>query len=884
MSTVLNDRDAILQAAAVRIVNPKNASILLTAVPAMFHLDAAGQAEAAEVTVTARLLGLEGDVTFTVDGASISSVTGSSAVVRLVDMQGSTAIVRATMMAGGEQFTGACLIGTLRDGASGGSASVIVLTPSQHVFKIGKDGANSPASITLTATGQNLNGTPSFTVPVGTATLSAGANSLQKILTFANMATDSVTVQVAQDGVSDRVTIVKLREGADGAPGADAIVGLLSNESVTLPASSAGVVSSYSGAACSMTVYKGAADDSANWAYAFSPASAAARVTYTASGRAVTITGMAADVDTAYVDITATKAGAASITKRFTVTKSRAGASITGARGAGHYYAAGATWSDGIADAATPGGNVAGDVVTISSGTYVMEKRWTGAEWVENGVVIDGRVIIPESILAGAIDTRGLTVKKPDGTLLIGVGGLTDAALPAGVKNSEIVVGGRNLFPDGDFERGIHTLSGGNYSAAYTTDRVGVIRGTKALFIDGTGTDMYVYLGTRVSVTPGKEYRISFYAASATGGVIPGSSSYLRMLNSSGALVDHSHLPMDNLGVGSWKRQVVAWTCPPGVTQIEPRFGIHTNGVYSWLAIDCVQIEEGNTVTQWTSALEDIAADAQLKANAAADVAYVGAIADANGKLATKLNKSGDVLGGIFSVDTVNAPAGFRAGTLTWNTAGDYTGGYGTAMTPKGLIGYNTSGQRTFMVNGQTGDIQIRGDMMGDSYTAADWPAAGGIGYFLGHVGLFLGNPSIGKYVRIGSDGNMYMPGFTHENGQLTLTNTVIVTPRLRTDFFITVPNLYLNSQVNTNSYQQFAVSATLNNGTGPYRYNWSFQMEEGDIAMGADPSNTNGIVRSRGTNRVCSGFLTCTVTDANGATHSDSGYIRIQFGSGVPV
>ena len=302
------------------------------------------------------------------------------------------------------------------------------------------------------------------------------------------------------------------------------------------------------------------------------------------------------------------------------------------------------------------------------------------------------------------------------------------------------------------------------------------------------------------------------------------------------------------------------------------------------MAIDCLQIEEGNTVTQWTSALEDIAADAQTKANAAADVAYVGAIADANAKLAAKLNKGGDVLGGIFSVDTVNAPAGFRAGTLTWNSAGDYTGGYGTAMTPKGLIGYNTSGLRTFMVNGQTGDIAIRGDMMGGSYTGADWPAAGGIGYFLGHVGLFVGNASTGKYVRIGADGNMYMPGFTHENGQLTLTNTVIVTPRLRTDFFISVGNLYLNSQVNTSSYQSFALNAVLNNGTGPYRYNWSFQMEEGDIAMGADPSNTNGIVRARGTNRICSGFLTCTVTDSNGAMDSDSGYIRIQFGNGVPV
>jgi hypothetical protein len=699
MSTVLNDRDAILQAASVRVINPKNAAVLLSSSSSLFHLNASGDVDVPAITITATLIGLEGDVTFTADGAALTGVTGKTAVVRYVDMQGPAAIVTARIVAGGQTVSQSCIIVVVRDGA----------------------------------------------------------------------------------------------DGSDGG---------------------------------------------------------------------------------------------------------------SGARGAGMYFASGNAWSDGTADAATPGGNVVGDVVTISNGsTYSLTKRWSGAEWLAMGAVFDGSLFVTGSINGAALQAGTVKITKPDGTVLMGVGGLAAEALPAGVKNSEIVVGGRNLFPDGDFERGIHAAYGGNFSEIQISNIVGSISGTKSLFMQGTGVDMFVYLGTRISVTQGKEYRISFYSKTATVGAIIGSSSYLGLYNSSGALVEHSHLPMDNLGVGSWKRQVVAWTCPPGITQIEPRFGIHTNGQYSWMAIDCLQIEEGNAVTQWTPATEDIAADAQAKAeaarvaavsaaaadatgkaNAARDAAYSAAVADANAKLAVKLNKGGDVLGGIISVDTVNAPAGFRAGNLTWNTAGDYTGGYGTAMTPKGLIGYNQAGQRTFMVNGQTGDVQLRGDIMGGAYTDANWPSAGGKGYFLGQAGLLLGNANDGRFVLIYADGNMYMPGFTHENGQLTLTNTVIVTPRLRTDFFISVPNLYLNSQVNTNSYQQFALSATLNNGTGPYRYNWSFQMEEGDIAMGADPSNTNGIVRSRGTNRVCSGFLTCTVTDANGATHSDSGYIRIQFGSGVPV
>lgn len=669
MSTVLNDRDAILQAASVRIINPKNASILMSASTSLFHLSVAGAVDVPAITITATLIGLEGDVTFTADGVALTGVTGKSAVVRYVDMTGPAAIITASLVAGGQTFWQSCIIGTVRDGASGGS----------------------------------------------------------------------------------------------------------------------------------------------------------------------------------------------------------------GARGAGMYFATGNTWADGAADAATPGGNVIGDVVTVSNGSdYSMTKRWDGSAWQVMGAIFHGSLFVTNSIHGAALKVGTVEVRKPDGTLILGAGGTlaAEAAAP-GTKNSDIVVGGRNLFPDGDFERGVHTLNGANYSAAYPTDRVGVIRGTKTLFIDGTGTDMYVYLGTRVSVTPGKEYRISFYAASATGGVIPSSSSYIRLFNSSGTPIDHIGLPMDNLGVGSWKRQVVAWTCPPGVTQIEPRFGIHTNGVYSWLAIDCLQIEEGNAATQWTPAIEDIAADAQAKAEAQGNAAFSAAVADANAKLAVKLNKGGDVLGGIFSVDTVNAPAGFRAGTLTWNTAGDYTGGYGTAMTPKGLIGYNTSGLGTFMVNGQTGDIAIRGDMMGGSYTVADWPAAGGIGYFLGHAGLFLGNPSIGKYVRIGSDGNMYLPGFVHENGQLTLDRPVIINPAFNTksaSISSSGGTYFTTGRGNPNAYMG---SHAMNvSGMTPVRYVWSLDYSAPPSTFAPRLSNWS---QSTSISAAVSGlvgqsfdaYVTCTAFDAGGLSVS---------------
>ena len=119
MSTALNDRDAILQAASVRIINPKNASILLNASSSLFHTNAAGDVDVPTITIAATLIGLEGDVTFTAEGAALTSVTGKSAVVRYADMQGPAAIVTARIVAGGQTFSQSSIIFVVRDGAPG---------------------------------------------------------------------------------------------------------------------------------------------------------------------------------------------------------------------------------------------------------------------------------------------------------------------------------------------------------------------------------------------------------------------------------------------------------------------------------------------------------------------------------------------------------------------------------------------------------------------------------------------------------------------------------------------------------------------------------------------------------------------------------------------
>lgn len=101
------------------------------------------------------------------------------------------------------------------------------------------------------------------------------------------------------------------------------IIGVLTNESGTLPADSTGTVISYDGASTTMYIYNNGIDDSNNWTYS------ATKVNVTCSeastSRTQTITSITTGKESGYVDITASRSGYSSITKRFDVAKARNG-------------------------------------------------------------------------------------------------------------------------------------------------------------------------------------------------------------------------------------------------------------------------------------------------------------------------------------------------------------------------------------------------------------------------------------------------------------------------------------------------------------------------------------------------------------------------------
>lgn len=206
-------------------------------------------------------------VLYAVDGVTYSIVdqVGGTATVdtdgiaSMVTMSADTALITIRGEWDGNVRDRVFKVTKVRQGVPGDAAKGLTLSATSQVFRYAKATPTtaSPSSITLTAAGQNLAGSPSFSVSTGSATLTGTGSA--RTFTAAS-ASDSLVVQVSWDGLTDTMSFTKLREGLDGDDGQAGIAALLTNESHTLPASSTGVVSSWTGASGVFRMYEGIDD------------------------------------------------------------------------------------------------------------------------------------------------------------------------------------------------------------------------------------------------------------------------------------------------------------------------------------------------------------------------------------------------------------------------------------------------------------------------------------------------------------------------------------------------------------------------------------------------------------------------------------------------
>lgn len=321
-----------------------------------------------------------------------------------------------------------------------------VVTPSLRIkassllFAIDAQGEGSPAAIRLEPVlGGGLAGPVAWSVVAGAATL--GVDGDARTLTYADMATDAVTIQASAERAgtlyTDLATILTVHDGlpgdpgAPGAPGApgeagaDAVTAFLTRDPITLPADPSGAVTSYADATTMMIVFRGAVDDSGAWTY--TRVLGPGVTTATLAGNVLTVSAVATGASAGYVDIIASHPTRPAITKRVNVGKVRQGAQgppgnpgAAGARGSVQLATprSGAGWSDAIANAAIVNAGYAGpqhlDMVTI----YSTDQAWSEARaymsgaWQPVAAYISGNMFVKGSLGAEAFGAKSITTDK----------------------------------------------------------------------------------------------------------------------------------------------------------------------------------------------------------------------------------------------------------------------------------------------------------------------------------------------------------------------------------------------------------------------------------------------------------------------------------------
>ena len=334
------------------------------------------------------------------------------------------------------------------DGAAGINARAVTLTTPNQSFAYNSLGlVPTPATSVMTATAFNTTGEIYYEffindVSTGTAT-TTNTYTYTPNASFDSMP-DKLEVQIREGAIDgpiearDMMTLFGLKEGSNG------ITVMLSNEAHTLPNSVANVVT-YTGSGTNINVWQGATslteDSSSPYANStFRVTAAGTGITpgaVTGTGTTTLTYGNSSAMTTDPAKIIFTIIATLKDGTAITVTKQQSlSFSNAGVRGSRQFYAYGSSWIDSTAADAVyavyplltyPAGLVYGDTVTISNNSnFVMVKYWNGSDWTPLGTVIDGSLIVTNSITAAKINSNGLSIKDAYGNIILAAGSALD--------------------------------------------------------------------------------------------------------------------------------------------------------------------------------------------------------------------------------------------------------------------------------------------------------------------------------------------------------------------------------------------------------------------------------------------------------------------------
>ena len=268
---------------------------------------------------------------FSQTGCTISIAPTGIYTVSAITANTGSAVLRAVYTRGADSITidKVYSVSKAIAGIIGYSAKLLYLAATSQVFQIPKTGSVTPATITLTATAQNLDAGAGY-VWTTTPTMTLGGTGNVRTLAYTDMTSDTVKVEVLRDGLTDTITLVKIREGIDGAAGVNAVSGFLTNESASVATDAAGNGAVYTGTGGFFKVYNGTTDvtASATFSVVGTPTGITASISTLADATRGEYTLSNMTVDQTTVTFQASSGGVV-IQKIYSITKSRAGSAGT---------------------------------------------------------------------------------------------------------------------------------------------------------------------------------------------------------------------------------------------------------------------------------------------------------------------------------------------------------------------------------------------------------------------------------------------------------------------------------------------------------------------------------------------------------------------------
>jgi hypothetical protein len=324
------------------------------------------------------------------------------------------------------------------DYADGVNARAVNLTTTAQAFSYNVEGTTpSPTTSTITATAQNTSGTVYYQFLVGTTSVqntTTNTYTYTPAAAFASMP-QQITVRVREGGdattvvASDVMSLVAIKPGI---PGENAISGLLTNESTTVPANSAGEVSSFASSGGTFLVFDGVTSKTGSGVtYSVVGTPVGVSISIAATG-VYTVTAMSADLGTATLRAVY---GGVTIDKVYSISKSKAGANSvvpgpTGPRGSligygSKYGIYSNAWASNLASRVIYNmlNNYSdtlilnyylhlqvGDTVTLtnSAGTASFTRFWDGTDFIDPAVIIDGNLLVTGTVGANKLASNFL--------------------------------------------------------------------------------------------------------------------------------------------------------------------------------------------------------------------------------------------------------------------------------------------------------------------------------------------------------------------------------------------------------------------------------------------------------------------------------------------